>query len=133
VNASSDRPDVLVIEDDLVVRLMLAGVFIEEGHCLVTAVDFDETPQPTRFALVITDLPMRPYVATEARDWVRTLRDRYPSTPIVICTGYREACGEPDRLGADGIEPKPPDIPHLLRMAELLVAGSAQSDAVVAA
>jgi DNA-binding response OmpR family regulator len=122
--ASSGGPAVLVIEDDVVVRWMLSQLLIEEGRCDVTAIDFDDMTAREEFALVLTDLPARRYVAAEARQWVRLLRDRYPSTPIMVCTAHRQASDESDRLGADGLITKPFDVSQLLSTVQLLTRGS---------
>jgi DNA-binding response OmpR family regulator len=111
---------VLIIEDDEAIRGMLAGLLTDEGGCDVTSADFEAAPEPRTFALLIADLPARPYVASDARDWVRSLRDRYPRTPILVCTAHREASEAPDRLGADCIVLKPFDVPQLLAMTDHL-------------
>jgi CheY-like chemotaxis protein len=120
VRGAGRPPAVLVIEDDVVLRRLLVDVLRDEAHGEVIAVDFDEAVGPRRFDLVLTDLPARRYVATQARDWVRSLRERFPGTPIVLCTAHQRAGTEPDRLGADALLPKPFDIAHLLRLLELL-------------
>jgi CheY-like chemotaxis protein len=121
MGAPHPRAAILIIEDDVVIRRMLAEVLAEEGDFAVTAVDFDEMPPgPQAYSVVMTDLPSRHYVATRAKQWVRSLHERYPATPIVVCTAYREAFGEPDRLGADGLVPKPFDIPYLIDVIDLV-------------
>jgi CheY-like chemotaxis protein len=124
MSESSYRPAVLIIEDDVAVRSMLSHLLSEEGCCDVTAVDLDEDPAGRGFALVLTDLPARRYVAADARQWVRALRGRYPSTPIVVCTAHRQAADEIDRLGADGLITKPFDVAQLLRTTRVLTGGS---------
>jgi DNA-binding response OmpR family regulator len=114
----------LIIEDDVAVRSMLSHLVSEEGRCDITAIDLDEDAAHRQFALVLTDLPARRYVAADARQWVRGLRGRYPSTPIVVCTAHRQAADELDRLGADGLITKPFDIAQLLGTIRVLTSGS---------
>jgi CheY-like chemotaxis protein len=129
VAAQQARPTVLVVEDDVVLRYLLADVLRDEAHCDVTAVDFDEAIERRELDLIVTDLPGSRYASAQARDWVRSLRERFPATPIVVCTAHRQADKEPDRLGADALLPKPFEIAELLRTTELLTVRGSPSAA----
>jgi CheY-like chemotaxis protein len=118
LSSTVHRP-ALVVEDDRVIRYMLADLLSDEGSFDVTAATFDDLPAPQLFVVVVTDLAPGPYRAAGARTWVLLLRDRYQA-PIIVCTGYAEASREPDRLGADALLIKPLDIAQLLMLADLL-------------
>jgi DNA-binding response OmpR family regulator len=106
---------ILVIEDDLATRDLLRQVLSDEGYEVL----IDERPERAESgvapALVITDLVgLHRYQSGPARESIRRVRERYPGTPTIVCTGYEQAMEEPDRLGADAVLLKPFTIEALL-------------------
>ena len=72
--------------------------------------------------LIITDLVgLGRYESGRARAWVRRVLERYPGTPIVVCTAYEQAADEADRLGAASVLRKPFTIEALLKTVARLV------------
>lgn len=102
---------VLVVDDEDFVRDTLAEMLVILGHKVVTARSGSEAMNAlalTRFDLVFTDLSM-----PEMDGWevAREIRRRWPSTSIVLVTGYGKqttpAPGEKDLI--DGVIGKPFD------------------------
>lgn len=54
-----------------------------------------------QFACVVTDLvTVGLYSFEDARDWILSVKDRYPSVPIIVTTAHPEASPDAERLGA---------------------------------
>ena len=112
---------ILVIDDDLATGSLIREVLGEEGHVLLLAEHPDSVPADAAPDLVITDLVgLNRYDSGPARALVRRLQERYPSTPIVVCTGYEEALDDLGRLDAVMVLPKPFTIEDLLRTVTVL-------------
>ena len=72
--------------------------------------------------LIITDLVgLDRYESGRARASMRRIQERYPATPIVVCTGYEQAAEESDRLGAAAVLRKPFTIEELVKTVARLV------------
>lgn len=116
-------PQILVIEDDLATRDLLRQVLSDEGY-EVLIVERPERAEPgIAPALVITDLVgLRRYQSGPARESIGRVRERYPGTPTIVCTGYEQAMEEFDRLGADAVLLKPFTIEALVETVTRLAA-----------
>ena len=112
---------ILVIDDDLATGSLIRELLAEEGYVLLLAEHPDGVPADAAPDLVITDLVgLNRYDSGPARALVRRLQERYPSTPIVVCTGYEEALGDLGRLDAVTVVAKPFTIEDLLRTVDQL-------------
>jgi DNA-binding NtrC family response regulator len=90
---------ILVIDDD-VSNTELMRVVLDASYTVVTAHKPHDLPSE-RFACVVTDLvTVGSYTFEDARDWILSLRDRYPSVPVIITTAHPEARADAERLGA---------------------------------
>jgi DNA-binding NtrC family response regulator len=91
-------------------------VLSDEGYGLLFAERLEDVPADAAPGVVITDLVgLDRYETGRARASVRRVQERYPATPIVVCTGYEQAAEESDRLGAAAVLPKPFTIEALLQ------------------
>lgn len=95
----------------------------DEGYELLLVNRLEDVPAETLPELVITDLiGLERYDSARARAWVHRVQERYPTTPIVVCTGNEGAAKESDKLGAAAVLPKPFTIEALIRTVARLVA-----------
>jgi DNA-binding NtrC family response regulator len=105
----------LVIEDDGATRDLLRQVLSDEGYELLLVNRLEEAPADAVPELVLTDLVgLDRYESARARSSVRRVQERYPDTPIVVCTGHEEAVEESDKLGAAAVLRKPFTIEDLI-------------------
>lgn len=107
----SDRPSILLADDDEVFRLRLARAFEERGYDVRTAGDYDEAVALARadspeFAVVDLKMPGR-----SGLELVCALAEIDPATKTVVLTGYGSIANAIDaiRLGATYYLPKPAD------------------------
>lgn len=100
---------ILVVDDDLDILRMLAGIIEDKGHRVVTAANgklaiaaFDATS----IDLVVTDIFMP---ETEGMETIAAIRKRRRATRILAISGYRdvEFLSMARSLGADAALPKP--------------------------
>ncbi|HEY7624525.1 MAG TPA: response regulator [Candidatus Limnocylindria bacterium] len=90
---------VLVIDDDVSNSELMRVVLEDASFAVVTAHKANDLPSE-RFDCVVTDLvTVGAYTFEDARDWVLSLRERYPSVPMIIATAHPEARADADRLG----------------------------------
>jgi DNA-binding response OmpR family regulator len=91
---------ILVIDDDVSNTELMRVVLEDASFSVVTAHKPHDLPSE-RFDCVVTDLvTVGAYTFQDARDWVLSLRDRYPSVPVIIATAHPEAREDAERLGA---------------------------------
>ena len=88
--AHSDRPHVLVLDDDRVMRDSLCAFLAREGYDVEGVETGEEATdllrEPTRpVQLLLADLPS---VGMPAADFLRDLRSISPETLVVVITGY---------------------------------------------
>jgi two-component system, NtrC family, nitrogen regulation response regulator NtrX len=114
---------ILVIEDDGATRDLLRQVLSDEGYELLLVDRLERAATDAAPELVITDLVgLDRYASARARASVLRVQERYPATPILVCTGYEHAAEEPDRLGAAAVLRKPFAIEALVQVVGRLVA-----------
>ena len=103
---------ILVIDDDVTNAELLRVVLEDAAFEVVTAYSSRDLPGG-HFDGVLSDLvTLGAYDLADARDWVLSLRDRYPAVPVIIVTARREARDDEEQLGARVIV-KPFDIDML--------------------
>lgn len=91
---------ILVIDDDVSNTELMRVVLEDASFAVVTAHKPHDLPSE-RFDCVVTDLvTVGAYTFEDARDWVLSLRDRYPAVPVIITTAHPEAREDAERLGA---------------------------------
>lgn len=104
---------VLVVEDEELVRLILAEVLADEGYDVVEARTGDEAfgllDDPDNFHAVVTDIHM-----PGGRDGLavgRQARRRNPEIPVVYCTGRPDALAGAGPLGPHDTLVRKPYVP----------------------
>ena len=97
---SDEVTRILVIDDDVSNTELMRVVLEDASFAVVTAHKPHDLPSE-RFDCVVTDLvTVGAYTFEDARDWILSLRDRYPSVPMIITTAHPEAQQDAERLGA---------------------------------
>lgn len=86
----SNRPLILLVDDDPVVRLTLARALTDQGYEVRTAADGQAALTildglKTLPAIAITDLEM---AGVSGEDLARILVRRYPQLPVIFMTAY---------------------------------------------
>jgi len=95
---------ILIIEDDLAIQDLLRDVLRDGGYQLLFVHDLDHAAANVAPDVVITDLvDIDAYDSGRARESVHRVQQRYPGTPIVVCTAHADALEESDRLGAAAV------------------------------
>jgi signal transduction histidine kinase/ActR/RegA family two-component response regulator len=125
VDASGPVPSlrILCIDDEPMLRQLLAELLTCQGHEVVTAdggeaglAAFRSARQDGKpFAVVITDLGM-PYV--DGRQVTRTIKTESPQTPVILLTGWGTIVNDEQQspTPVDGIISKPPRMADLNEM-----------------
>jgi DNA-binding NtrC family response regulator len=91
---------ILVIDDD-VSNTELMRVVLEDASFQVRTAHKPHDLPNERFDCVVTDLvTVGAYTFEDARDWILSLRDRYPTAPVIVTTAHPEARDDAARLGA---------------------------------
>lgn len=117
---AGDKPVILVVEDEILIRLDLADILRDAGYAVLEAADADEALTLIRahaaINLVITDVRMPG--ERDGLDLAREIRARWAGMPVVIASGHWEDDGE--QL-ADGLLPKPYTSEQILSLTKELV------------
>jgi len=99
---------ILVIEDDRPIRDLFRDVLSDEGYDVVFVERLEHAAADADPDLVITDLAgLHGYDSGLARALVHRVQERYPRTPIIVCTAHGQALDESDQLGAAAVLRKP--------------------------
>lgn len=90
VSESSDRPLILLVDDEPAVRLMMARTLTNRGYDVRTAPDGQSAMiilegLRTLPAIAITDLEM---AGGDGEELARSLARRYPEVPVIFMTGH---------------------------------------------
>ncbi|MCA9411648.1 MAG: response regulator [Candidatus Omnitrophica bacterium] len=120
-DSNHEKPRVLVVDDEEVIRSLLVSFFKKDGRYEVdTAADgqlglaaLNQKP----YSVVISDLQM-PNMA--GIPFIRSLRRAHPELPVIVFTGYGEFDDaiEALRLGAVNFLKKPTDIQNVIAAVE---------------
>jgi DNA-binding NtrC family response regulator len=106
---------ILVVDDDLQTRELIANALLEQGHTVTRAKSAEEALELLKnkgFHLVVTDVRMPGKSGMEVLAYVK---ENIPGTPVIVTTGY----GSVDqavlamRQGAYDFQEKPINIEHL--------------------
>lgn len=116
VASPGDKPSILVVDDDEVLRERMARAFRDRGHEVRTASNYDAAMATARedspeWAVVDLRMPGR-----SGLELVRDLKALDPATRVVVLTGYGAISTAVDavKLGATHYLPKPADADEVL-------------------
>jgi two-component system, response regulator PdtaR len=124
--ASPSGETILVVEDEVLVRLALAETLRDEGYSVIEAANGDEAlavlATPTPIAVILTDVNMPGSLDGVALG--RYVRSTRPALKVIIVSGR----AAPDRAkdAADAFLAKPYDPQDIVRAIASLLAGRPQ-------
>jgi two-component system, response regulator PdtaR len=105
---------ILVVEDEVLVRMMIADQLRSAGYNVIEAAEAHEASQVLRHAadvrLVISDIQMSGSMDGVAL--ARLIRSQYPGTKIILTSGHFAAIDWADH---DGLFHKPYDVSKIIR------------------
>lgn len=104
----ADPPLVLVVDDEVLIRLFAGDMLRDAGFAVVEAGNADEAmtllATGTRFSVVFSDVNMPG--STDGIGLAGHVRENYPDIPVVLTSGRVQA-PELTRAGAVAVVPKP--------------------------
>jgi len=114
----SKTPQILVIEDEFLIRNMLGEILVQEGFSVMLASGADDALKSLAekpFDLILSDVRM-PKV--DGFKLLQKLKRQYPHLGIIVMTGYSDAYtrNEALHLGADEYIAKPFNIPEIIKL-----------------
>ena len=121
---SSEKPVVLVVDDDPDVRGIMGMLLSREGYEVVTAIDGAaalEHVRDERIALVVLDLQMPRLDGDQFR---RVYQEHGGHAPILLVTAAEVSPADIARLGVSAYIPKPFDIETVLDTVQRLICQS---------
>lgn len=119
---------ILLVEDEELIRLLMAEVLADEGFEVTDAATADEAATlldgPDGFDLLLTDVQMPGTLDGVAL--ARRFRDRHPGGPVVYVTGRPESLGPAGHLGErDAFVRKPYGPGEIIAVLRRLLGGRA--------
>ena len=109
---SMDKPTLLIIDDEPVVRFAIQKYFNGRGYCASCADELEEAEallSVSRFDVVIADLKLGSARGNEGLEILGFVRERCPHTSLVLLTAYgnEEVRRAAEELHADAFLHKP--------------------------
>ena len=124
---------ILLVEDEWLIRVMIAEELVEGGFAVREAADSDEASaliaaDPSAFTLLVTDVHMPGRL--DGIGVARLVRERRPDLPVIYTTGRPDVLCALQPLGANEVLlPKPFELSSLLAAVRwLLGQQGAQAD-----
>lgn len=108
------QTSVLTVEDDVRIQRLISGVLESEGYDVLTAADGEEALavlEDEEPSVILLDLMMP---GVDGWEFLRRLRTRGVTTPVVLISAIRDLATEARRIGATDHLPKPFDVDDLL-------------------
>jgi nitrogen-specific signal transduction histidine kinase/CheY-like chemotaxis protein len=122
---SSHSGMILVVDDEVTLRVMLKDILESEGYTIITANDGEDAKRQferhkENIALILSDLGMPHCDGLQLLCHVKTIA---PQVPFIICTGYSnpESQSEVEKSGVDGILLKPFKVEQILEIVQRFV------------
>lgn len=115
------RADILVVEDEFLLRMFLAEELRAQGYSVIEAMNAEEAldllDQGLRIDLLLTDIRMPG--AFDGTELVRRVRAQYPHIMVAVASAHRPEHELGDKV--DDFFPKPYDIPRLARQVKAIL------------
>jgi CheY-like chemotaxis protein len=118
------QPTVLIVEDEVLIRMLLSEALRQEGYAVVEAANADEALSVLEFSIspdvLITDVRMPGSIdGFELAAYVRRTK---PELKVIITSGHASPDGA---IGvADAFLPKPYELSLILRRLKALIEGT---------
>jgi CheY-like chemotaxis protein len=118
--AKSAPATILVVEDEVLVRMLIADQLRNAGYSVIEAADADEAlallAHTFNVRLVLSDVQMPG--SMDGIGLARALRSAYPSVKILLASGKAAML---DEVQHDGFFPKPYDVAQIVNRIEALI------------
>jgi CheY-like chemotaxis protein len=114
------RPKILIVEDDVQIRLLLCTILAEAGYMVRPAADGFAALEEMRAEspdVLLSDLYMPGMSGFEL---LSIVRHQFPTTSVVAMSSAFSGEDLPDEIVADAFYPKATDIAGLLRIMEVM-------------
>ena len=103
-----DHPTILVVEDEVLVRMVIAAKCREAGYCVIESISADEALVVLRsganVSVVFSDVRLPGSIDGIAL--ARLIRSELPDTKVILASGHHPALSPAEH---DGFFPKPYD------------------------
>ena len=125
MNQENGNRNLLIVDDEEIMRNFLGEVFSEEGYQLDFACDGDEAIEKIRkinYKVIITDIRMPKVEGTEV---LRVAKEVLPQAEVIIISGYASdgVARECEKLGAFAYLTKPFQMTHIRDLVNKIVTG----------
>jgi CheY-like chemotaxis protein len=118
--AKSAPATILVVEDEVLVRMLIADQLRNAGYSVIEAADADEAlallAHTFNVRLVLSDVQMPG--SMDGIGLARALRSAYPSVKVLLASGKAAML---DEVQHDGFFPKPYDVAQIVNRIEALI------------
>jgi CheY-like chemotaxis protein len=118
--AKSAPATILVVEDEVLVRMLIADQLRNAGYSVIEAADADEAlallAHTFNVRLVLSDVQMPG--SMDGIGLARALRSAYPSVKVMLASGKAAML---DEVQHDGFFPKPYDVAQIVNRIEALI------------
>lgn len=109
------RPTILLVEDEVLIRLLIAEQLRDAGYLIIEAANADEAVKVLSSRLdidcVISDIRMPG--SMDGLGLAAFIRSEHPTIKVVLASGHFQGKGE--SMEYDGFFPKPYDVVRLLK------------------
>jgi two-component system KDP operon response regulator KdpE len=114
----SQKPFVLVVEDDAQLRKVIAANLVEHGYLVLQAESFRQAIDRLAIKpqLMILDIRLPDATGWDVAQWAESIS---ASAPTIIISGSKPEQGEMKRFGTTSYLPKPFAIRQLMELVEL--------------
>jgi two-component system, response regulator PdtaR len=111
---------VLLVEDDVLVRMLIADELRNAGYAVVEAADADEALNVlgcnVGVKVVLSDVQMPG--SMNGAEFAQVVRSAYPTMKVLLTSGHN---GMLDGVEHDGFFPKPCDVEQIVKRIEALI------------
>jgi DNA-binding response OmpR family regulator len=121
ISTARANPTMLVVDDERAILLAIKSYFSHHGYSVDCAQELEEAEAlmaNLHYDVVIADLRLTGFHGTEGLEIVRSVRERYPRTSVILLTAY----GSPEieevatRYGVSSFLQKPKPLAELAQV-----------------
>ena len=121
ISTARTTPTMLVVDDERAILLAIKSYFSHHGYAVDCAQELEEAEAlmaNLHYDVVIADLRLTGFHGTEGLEIVRSVRERYPRTSVILLTAY----GSPEiedaatRYGVSSFLQKPQPLAELAQV-----------------
>jgi CheY-like chemotaxis protein len=129
-SARASETHILLVEDEVLVRMLIAEELRDNGYCVLEAANYDEALallcSMESIDLVLTDVKMPG--TFDGLDLARVVRQGWPEVKLVVSSGHLLS-SDIARASIDAFLPKPYPLSALLRVMQQIIPRGNTSEA----